>query len=153
MLFSAGCANNPVAITLNSNINAVARFSEILTATHPTPQWWLASYGFTNNFETAVNQTGANGYQFWQSYIAGLNPTNPASKLLLTSTPRLNGGQCVLGWNTVTGRVYSIWMATNPAGPFTLLPGATNLPSSTQAFTNQISNTGQRFYRLEVSKP
>lgn len=146
--------NNPVTVVLASNINAIAQFSPILTTNHPTPQWWLASFGFTNNFETAVNQTTANGYQLWQSYVAGLTPTNAASKLLLNGAPGLNRTNFVLNWNTVSGRVYSIWSATNIAGPFLPVPGATNLPWTTQVFTNhQNSAVGSSFYRIEVSLP
>lgn len=146
--------NNPITLVLNSNVNAIARFSAILTTNHPTPQWWLASFGFTNNFETAVVQVSANGYAYWQSYIAGLNPTNAASKLLLSGASGLNRTNFVLSWNAVTGRVYSLWSATNVAGPFALVPGATNLPSTVQSFTN-LNNpaSGLRFYRIEVSMP
>jgi len=146
--------NNPITLVLNSNVNLIARFTEILTTNHPTPQWWLAGYGFTNNFEAAASQVGANGCAFWQSYVAGLVPTNAASKLLLAGACGLSQTNFVLNWNTVTGRVYSLWSATSPAGPYAPVPGATNLPWTVSSFTHpQDTTTGLRFYRVEVQKP
>ena len=146
-------ATNPVQITLNTNVTATAVFSEILTTNFPTPHWWLAANGISNNFESAVTDTGANGFQLWQSYIAGLEPTNPASQLLLSGSPANNGGDFILNWNTVTGRVYSLSTSSNLPG-FTPLPGATNLAWTIQSFTNSLApDATQNFYRLEVRKP
>lgn len=146
--------NNPVMIVLNSNVNAVAHFAEIMTTNHPTPEWWLAGYGFTNNFEFVVDQIGANGCTLWQSYVAGLDPTDVASRFLVSGSTGLDGTNFVLNWNTVTGRVYSVWSATSITGPFAPVPEATNLPWTTPVFTNQLDGTtGARYYRVEVSLP
>ena len=105
-------------------------------------------------FETAVTSLGANGFQLWQSYIAGLDPTNPASQLLLSGTPANSGADFILNWNTVTGRVYSISSSSNLLDVFAPLPGATSLPWTVQSFTNTPSpDSAQQFYRLEVQKP
>jgi hypothetical protein len=146
--------NNPVTVVLNANLSAIAVFAEILTTNHPTPQWWLAGYGYTNSFEAAVTGLGANGYPLWQSYIAGLDPTNATSQLLLAGAPAGNGSNFVLNWNTVTGRVYSLWESTKLATGFVPVPGATNLPWTLQRFTNSVNpGLGGSFYRLEVQKP
>jgi len=143
---------NPLGILVNSNVTLEAVFAEMLTTDHPTPLWWLASYGFTQNVETVVNTIGANGLPVWQSYIAGLNPTNSTDRLLLSLNRR--GSDLVLNWNTVTGRVYTIWEGANLMTSFTPIPGASNLPSSVQGLTNPpIQPSPATFYRLQVQKP
>ena len=146
--------NNPLPVILNSNLTAQAVFAEILTTNHPTPHAWLAANGYTNNFENAVTVVGANGHLLWQSYVAGLDPNNAASQLLLAGAVGAEINTFVLGWNTVTGRVYSIWSATNPVAGFAPLIGATNLPWTVTGVTNVIDpGTASQFFRLEVQKP
>lgn len=145
---------NSLPVTVTTNMTVTAVFAERLTANYPTPYWWLASYGYTANQETVITNLGANGFPLWQSYVAGLVPTNPASQLRFTSESLLQKTNLVLTWNTVTGRVYSILTSTNAAGSFTPLANATNLSQTVQAFTNPLpSNAASRFYRLQVQLP
>lgn len=147
-------ASNPLGVVLTSNLTAQAGFAEIRTTNFPTPHAWLAANGYTNDFESAVLAVGANGYPVWQSYVAGLDPNNPASQLLLAVSPAGDGTHLVFAWNTVTGRVYSVWSSANLPLGFTPLAGLTNLPWTVTAATNAMdaSGTGQ-FFRLEVQKP
>lgn len=147
-------SNNPSAVTVTTNMTVTGIFKEQLTANYPTPYWWLASYGYTSNQETIVTNLGANGFPLWQSYLAGLVPTNPASQLRFTSQSLLQKTNLVLTWNTVTGRVYSILTSPNATGSFAPLANATNLASTIQAFTNPLApNAANRFYRLQVQLP
>jgi len=48
----------------------------------PVPFDWLATYypkTATSDYEALAAQTGANGYSVWESYVAGLDPTNATS--------------------------------------------------------------------------
>jgi hypothetical protein len=150
----ASGTNNPLQLLLNSNASVTAVFGEVLTTNHPTPLWWLAACGYTNDCESAVTGIGLNGIPVWQSHIAGLTPTNPASQLRLSSRLANGGLSCVLHWNSVSGRVYTVWSSTNLAHGFAPLAGASNLSWTVQSFTN---GTGAaipaRFYRLQVQKP
>lgn len=151
---AASGTGNPLMVVLNTNQSLQAVFSEILTTNHPTPLWWLAAYGFTQNLESAVMALGSNGVPVWQSYIAGLNPNNPNSQLRLWLAPAANGGSVTLHWNAVAGRVYSVLSSTNPLGIFSPIPSAANLPASLTGFTNSINPASARmFYRLEVTNP
>lgn len=146
-------SNNPQTVVLSSNTTVQAVFGELLTTNHPTPLWWLAAIGVTNNFESAVTSSGNNAMPLWQSYLAGLNPNDPASQLRLNLTS-FAGNSAVLQWNTVTGRVYSIWASTNPAGGFAPVAGAVNLPATSSRFTNTVSpSVPATYYRLQVQKP
>jgi len=145
--------NNPVSVTINSNLAVTAVFAERYTTNYPTPYWWLAQYGYTSNQESAVTNVGANGFPLWQSYQAGLVPTNPASQLRFTSVSLPTPTSLILTWDTVTGRVYSVWAGADVLGGFGILPGASNLPATTTSFTNIInSGVPKTFYRLEAKK-
>jgi hypothetical protein len=146
--------NNPVPVTLSSNMTVAALFVEQLTTNYPTPYWWLAQYGYTSNQETVVTNTGANGYPLWQSYIAGLVPTDPASQLRFTSLTLPDPSHVTLTWDTVTGRVYTVWNSTNASGGFEVLSGAADLPWTIQSVTTPIvPGVPRSYYRLEVETP
>jgi len=149
----ASGTNNPITVVMNNNTTLQAVFAEILTTNHPTPLWWLAANGFTQNFETVVNNLGTNGMPLWQSYIAGLNPNNTNSQLRL-SLATASSNRVVLHWNSVTGRVYTVWSSANPGGGFSPIPSAINLPSTITYFTNALGTSPTAaFYRLQVQKP
>ncbi|MCX8089332.1 MAG: M12 family metallo-peptidase [Verrucomicrobiae bacterium] len=144
--------NNPLTLTLTNDLALTAEFAEIFTTNHPTPLWWLAAHGYTNDFENAVTRPGANGLPLWECWLAGLNPNDPNDRLRLTLTP-VPGGD-VLSWNTATGRLYSIWWSTNPWFGFVPLAGATNLPCTVRSFTNRLDPSSPAvFYRLSVTRP
>jgi hypothetical protein len=149
----ASGTNNPLTLLMQTNVTIRAVFAELTTTNHLTPYWWLASYGYTNNFETAANVLGANGMPLWQSYVAGLNPTIASSQLRLTQSGTLTGAH-VLNWNTTTGRLYTLWSSTNATGNFVRVSGASNLTASVKSFTNNVGTSVlNRFYRLEVRLP
>jgi Divergent InlB B-repeat domain/Metallo-peptidase family M12B Reprolysin-like/Viral BACON domain len=146
--------NNPLPFVLTTNLSVLANFAEVYTTNFPTPLWWLANYGYTNAFETAVSVIGANGMPLWQSYVAGLNPYDPNSRFLLSGRSTPDGTGYVLNWNTVTDRVYTLWSSSNLSDGFAPVPGATNLPWTIQSLTNPIDGAPPwRFYRMEVQKP
>ena len=91
---------NPITILMETDKSVLAVFEEILTSEHPTPYWWLASHGYTNDFETAVNSVGLNGLLLWQSYIAGLNPNDPTSQLQLSGNFSNDGNEYILNPKT-----------------------------------------------------
>ena len=144
---AAGGTNNPLAFTMASNSTVTALFAEVLTTTNPTPLWWLASFGISGDFETAVTRPGANGLPFWASYIAGLDPTNSASVLAVGASV-LPDGRTALAWPTVSGRVYTVTVTTNLAGPFEPMPSAVRLPWTDNVRTSATPG----FFRVEVEK-
>ncbi len=145
---------NPVNVVMSANRAVTAVFAEILTVNHPTPHAWLAANGYPTDFENAVDKIGANGLPVWQSYVAGLNPQDPASRLVLTPAPLANGTGLTLSWETVAGRTYTLKSGNSPAGTFTPISGAVDLPSTTKTFTVPFTpNATSTYYRIEVQKP
>lgn len=145
---------NPLPLTMDADKSVTAEFAEILTTNHPTPHWWLAEQGYGSDFEAAVELVGANGLPLWQSYLAGLDPANPASVLRLDQSLSPTRDEVILQWSPVAGRLYTIWATHDLTEPFTWLPGATDLPAEVNSFTAPLDpDTSPRYYRLEVRKP
>lgn len=88
-------------------------------------------------------------------YIAGTNPKTNASVLAVASlTPNTNTATIVFRWPSATGRVYSIWRATNAAGDYTQHVGSLAANWPTNAYTNAApTNAGTYYYGLKVSWP
>jgi hypothetical protein len=78
---------------------------------HGTPIPWLIYYGFTTNFADA-ELIATNGLPVWQDYLAGLNPTNPASQFSLWTAFAPGQTPQVL-FSTVVGRTYRLETATS----------------------------------------
>ena len=56
-------------------------------------------------------------------------------------------------WPSVTGRVYSIWRATNAAGPYTQHIGNLSATAPTNAVTNAApAELGTYFYGIRVQR-
>jgi len=88
----------------------------------------------------------------WMERIAGTDPTNAASSLMVsapTNSP-MAAGQFVVCWQSVSDRTYAVMMATN------LLTGFTNLATGVLAtpplnvYTDNTDNAAGRFYRMRV---
>ncbi len=104
------------------------------------PNDWEATYfgGTTNADPTATAANGINS--LLESYIAGLNPTNPAARLTVD-------GLQPVSWSAVSGRVYSIYWTSNLLSQFTLL--SNNITAG--AFTDLVhAAENQGFYHIEV---
>jgi len=111
------------------------------------PDWWEEQYfsGATNANPNTLCSNGVNTLR--QAYIAGLNPTNPAS-LFLTSV--LRSPPSVLSWDAVSGRVYSVWWTSNLlSGDF--LPLESNIPWTGNIFTDTTYGVEEKgFYKIDV---
>ena len=73
--------------------------TETLTTPVPVPYTWLDSYveQFGGDYERAANAKGLNGVTLWESYVAGLVPTDPTSRFTATIEIDANG-RTVVTW-------------------------------------------------------
>ncbi len=139
------CADDGSGHTGDSNpFNVFALVGD--TDSDGLPDWWEELYfnGATNANPNTLCSNGVN--TVWQAYIAGLNPTNPAS-LFLTSV--LSSPPSVLSWNAVSGRVYSVWWTSNLLSGFQSLES--NIPWTGNTFTDTTYNAEDKgFYKIDV---
>lgn len=154
----AAAASQRVYTSIWVNVMAtgtlVAAFAENLTANTGTPEWWLAQYGWTNNFEVAsTNDADHDGLATWQEWISGTDPTNALSVLSITNLFAATPG-FVLNWPSVSNRLYGVDRATN------LMPAefegiASNLAATppSNVYTDQVSGLDKAFYQIKVKLP
>jgi uncharacterized repeat protein (TIGR02543 family) len=112
-----------------------------ITAPVMVPYVWLNDYpefvaAHGGDYETAAKAAGSNGLQVWESYVAGLVPTNPASRLW--SHISISNDVRKITWtpNLSPNRVYTV-------------EGKTNLNDNVWGPTNGNS----RFFRVKVELP
>ena len=131
---------------------AAAFTAQVAAAPGSTPYWWLAQYGLTNFAADAVADTDGDGLLNWQEYIAGTNPTNPASVFRI-STADVEPQGTVIRWTSVSNRLYSLSRTTNLLESFTAVADATNLPATPpeNIYTNQ-QNDPSAFYKISVQQ-
>jgi hypothetical protein len=126
--------------------------------------WWRNLYFGaatpTNDYDCATCDADGTGQGNLFKFIAGLNPTNPASRFVLTIAPvagqptekALTYSPVLVGY----GQTYTVQYATNLVGAvYTNLTGYSG-PSNngTQATVTDLNATQpQKFYRVNISVP
>ena len=85
--------------------------TETQTTPRPVPFVWLDKEcpGHNGNYEALAHSLGVNGYTVWESYVAGLNPTNANS--LFYASIAMAGSQPIITWHPNLGnaRVYTLF--------------------------------------------
>ncbi len=123
-------------------------------AAHGTPEWWLAEYGFTCDFDAAeLSDLDIDGVPAWQEYRANTRPDDPQSRLELEAiAPEIAAGEVVLRWRSASNRTYHIWKSTSQLLDFNV-PVATNLPAEppVNSYTDVVNDAEALFYRIEVA--
>lgn len=116
-----------------------------------TPYSWLAKYGLTNFNADAMADTDGDGLKNWQEYVAGTNPTNPASCLRITGGSATSQGT-VIRWSSASNKLYNLSRTTNLLQSFSAITGATNLPATPpqNVYTNPAQDGSPAFYRISV---
>jgi hypothetical protein len=168
----ASGASPLVELLMDAPKSVTASFAANYTTVHPTPEPWLAQYGFTSEFDQqALDDTDHDGLANWQEYIAGTDPTNAVSVLALSSPVPVFGTNYTehleksvtrrvydvighsLTWPGVPGRIYSLQYSTNLLN-WHDLNGATDLPGLSPANTvTDMPPARVRFYRVNVRLP
>jgi hypothetical protein len=75
---------NPLFLLMDGPKSVTAYFQANMTTNKPTPEWWLAKYGITNDFEEAVtNDVDEDGVPTGDEYVMNTDPTNELSYLRL----------------------------------------------------------------------
>ena len=135
-----------LSIPMSEPRTVSATFAPNLTATHGVPEWWLAQYGWTDDFETAAAaDADGDGMPAWAEWRADTDPANPLSLLAVSAfTP------ASITWIGGQSRTQYLERAENPAGPW--LRVYTNLPSTDVTNTLPLppATAPAAFYRIAV---
>ena len=118
-----------------------------------TPEWWLLSYGLTNDigWEEARDADG-DGMPAWQECVAGTGPTNAAS-LLKMVTVAAQLGTNTLKWLSAAGSLpYSVAWSTNLGGAWLWATGGLARTPPTNVWRQrQPDSSLPVFYRVTIT--
>lgn len=144
----------PPSQTNTLTIGGTAKFTgdyTFLDANHNgiSDAWEMAYFGAVTTNRTLTTDTDGNGMSDYAKFIAGLNPTNPASRFYFDQVTQTNPS-VQFEWTVVTNRLYQVSASTNLLNwtPVTDWLQASNDPTMGLSVTN--SGAGPEFYRVQV---
>jgi hypothetical protein len=152
-------------IGLNGTLNGIYRFTfsedtstfsvqQITTSDADgdgIPDNWEVAYGLNpNNAADGSVDTDGDGLNNLQEFLAGTNPRNPASVFRITSVTG-SQGTTVIGFSSVSGKVYRVEYASGPTGGWqTLADNISGTGGTIQITDHPAPDQRIRFYRADV---
>ena len=135
--------------------HSLAATFAVRLATNGVPAWWLASHGWTSNFDNAaLGDQDGDGAFTWQEYVAGTIPTNELSVLRMATRRAAAPVPAILSWPSATGRVYGVELRTNALlGGWTSEAGDLSATPPINVFTSTMEQAEGLFYRVRVRQP
>jgi hypothetical protein len=116
------------------------------------PDWWENRYfGNTNvSHGSASDDSDADGFRDLYEYLAGTDPTNAASLFKISGLTRQGAGQLALDWQSVQSKVYSIQMATNLPGTWSVVRSNMLAAPATNTYSMTAPPTDRAFFRIAI---
>jgi len=110
-------------------------------------------YGLPTDGSADYQDTDGTGMNNWQKWVAGLNPTNSASALIMLNPTNASApGGVTVSWQSVNTRNYYLRRSTNMNGQPVFLTIQSNIAGKTGAtgFDRSATNGGPYFNRVGV---
>lgn len=129
---------------------------EYQTPTSVISYAYLQQYGLPTDGSVDYSDLDGTGFNVYQDWIAGLNPTNSASVLvMLPPTATNNASGITVSWQSVSGISYYLQSSTNlSTQPFaTIQSSITGQAGTTSYLDTTATNNTPYFYRVGVVAP
>ena len=114
---------------------------------------WLEQYGLSIANDVDTSSPNGTAFDVYQDWIAGLNPTNPASVLVLLPPVQTNKASGItVTWQSVSGINYNLQRADQSLqSPFvTIQTNITGQTGTTSYLDTSATNNVPYFYRVGV---
>jgi hypothetical protein len=111
---------------------------------------WLQQYGLPTDGPVDFSDLDGSGMNIYQDWIAGLNPTNPASVLVLQASATTNTTGITVTWQSVNTRTYYLQSSTNLPAFITIQSNIVGQAGTTSYTDTTATNGGPYFYRIGV---
>ena len=119
-------------------------------------EWWRFG-SLTRTSGEARDDGDGDGASDRNEYLAGTDANDAKDYLAIRGLQRVAAPPAMhLSWNTVTGRLYTVTIATNPCEPFGAAPDFVDrvATGTSMTYTNEEAMLpGTRFYRIQVRPP
>ncbi len=115
-------------------------------------QWEMDHFGDLTTAD-ATSDTDLDGFSDLHEFLAGTNPNDPASLLILThESTQVSGSGVVIRWQSASNRIYDISRATNLLSTFSTI--ATNIPATPpqNVYTDSAPPNVQGIYRIDLNQ-
>jgi hypothetical protein len=106
----------------------------------------------TNGLSCATCDADGTGQDNLFKYLAGLDPTNPASIFMINSTQSTQLGGFAVNWSSVHGYIYQVLDSDNVGGPWQDIGGPVTaaVNQASMSYTDTTANAvSARFYRVQ----
>ncbi|MDA0322750.1 MAG: M12 family metallo-peptidase [Verrucomicrobia bacterium] len=122
--------------------------------TNGTPEWWLASHGYSNDYESAsLSDDDGDGAEAWKEYAAGTDPGDDTSVLELADIAFVIPGQCVVTWQSQPGKTYALTHSTNNLATFEIHSSGIAATPPLNVCTVSVGSARSCFMRVAVETP
>ncbi len=111
---------------------------------------WAQQYGLPTDGSVDYVDLDGTGMNNWQKFIAGLNPTNPASVLNLQIPSTTNSTGITLTWQSVNTRTYYLQSSTNLSSFVSIRSNIVGQTGTTSYADTTATKDGPYFYRVGV---
>lgn len=149
-------SNAMMALTMDRTRSVMASFAENLATNYNTPQWWLAQYNLTNNFDAQeLLDKDNDGMPNWAEYVAGTDPLLSDSLLRITQvgtwTTTNAKAYLPITFQSVSNKVYAIQVASAVTGEWlTVSAPFVAVSNRTQVLVRLLDSMPQAFYRVQI---
>jgi len=147
------CYSNQVEGSTFCNYGAVeSGGGELDTDGDGMPDTWEAIHGFNISSNDAAGDADGDGLSNYGEYKSGTDPTNELSVLCIENTEcQSSSTDIVIGWQSVTGRYYSIMGCSNLMSPaWEVLHSGLPAAEPTTQYTVDVDGVKCKYYRIKV---
>lgn len=104
----------------------------------------------TNNQSCATCDADGDGLNNLQEFLAGTDPTNPATAFRIISITQQPGGTNVIVWTSVTGKNYQVYATTDPANTYAPIGSTVPSAGTNTSYTDSGVTGATKYYKVQV---